>query len=739
MNKEDLELTSYKNRVIDLVLITGIVFSYLAITSVFFRDYPDNIGISFYTQCFFIFLGSIVVVYRKKIRLIFKVYVIIIALLAVFVNGLFNVGFLASAKVYMIVVPVLVSFIFSYKKAIIWLLIFLLVYSICGFLFTRDFLTYSLIADKYIIDANTWLTDGIILFLSTFVLLYVSTNYNKELFNKIKIIRDKNEELKLSERKYKEIFNSTTDAIFIQDSITGIVIDVNEAMLDMYGYADRHEVINQNIWKFSATKNGYTEKKALEKIAEAQSQPAIVFEWLARKKNRDVFWVEVSLRNTSIGGENRLLASVRNINDRKQYEFSVKERDKIFETIFSKSADGITLIQNDKFTACNDSIIRLLELDSRKDIIGKTPWNVSPEFQPDGERSIEKANRMLQIALKKGYYRFEWLHNKKNGNDVFVDIVLTPVTLNNQQIIHCVWRDITEKKQQEIELENHRNNLENLVREKTTDLETKNEELEIINEELLKKNDIINNQNTKLKRILQDLKTTQLQLLQSEKMASLGILTAGVAHEINNPLNYILGACVGLEKHFKKSGEEENAQVKLYLNTLRVGVKRASDIVQGLNQFSRDSKTYTEVCDIHSILDNCLTMLSNQLKHRIVIEKYYSARVPATKGNVGKLHQAFINILSNASQAIKEEGRIAIRTQKKGSNIIVNVADTGVGISEENMQNVINPFYTTKEPGKGVGLGLSITYNIIQEHKGQLEFKSEVSKGTTVVVMLPII
>lgn len=738
MNKEDLELTSYKNRVIDLVLITGIVLSYIAITSVFFRDYPDNIGISFYTQCFLILLGSIIVIYRKKISLILKVHVIILALLAVFVSGLFNVGFLASAKVYMVVVPVLISFIYSYKKAIIWLIIFLLVYSICAFLYTRDFMTYSLIPDKYIIDVNTWLTDGIILFLSTFVLLYVGTNYNKELFNKIKIIGDKSKELKLSERKYKEIFNSTTDAIFIQESTTGIVIDVNKAMLDMYGYTDKHEVINQNIWKFSTTENGFTEKKALEKMAEAQSQPAIVFEWLARKKNGDVFWVEVSLRNTSIGGENRLLASVRNINDRKQYEYSVKERDKTFETIFSKSADGITLIQDGKFTACNDSIIRLLELDSTNDIIGKTPWSVSPEFQPDGKRSIEKGMRMLQIALKKGYHRFEWLHSKKNGDHVIVDIVLTPVILNNQQIIHCVLRDITEEKQQEAELERHRNNLENLVKEKTIDLEAKNEELETINEELLKKNDIINNQNTKLKQTLQDLKTTQIQLLQAEKMATLGILTAGVAHEINNPLNYILGACVGLEKYFKKSGTIENAQVKLYLNTLRVGIKRASDIVQGLNQFSRDSKTYTEACDIHSILDNCLTMLSSQLKHRIVIEKFYSARVPATKGNVGKLHQAFLNILSNASQAIEKEGRITIRTQKKGNNIIVKVADTGIGISKENMQNIINPFYTTKEPGKGVGLGLSITYNIIQEHKGEIDFKSDVGKGTTVTVILQI-
>ena len=278
---------------------------------------------------------------------------------------------------------------------------------------------------------------------------------------------------------------------------------------------------------------------------------------------------------------------------------------------------------------------------------------------------------------------------------------------------HLIWDgielDITDRKQTELELEKYRNHLEKMVAQRTNEL----------------------------KAALDDLREMQAQLVQSEKMASLGILTAGVAHEINNPLNFILGSYTGLEKYFSEKGiEDEN--ILVLLNSLKAGVERTASIVKGLNQFSRDKSNLDEDCHIHSIINNCLLMLNNLIGTRIEVKKKYSPIPVQCSGNVGKLHQVFINILTNAIHAIESEGSISITTQLKKNSVLIEISDTGCGINKNDMKKILDPFYTTKDPGKGTGLGLSIVYNIIEEHKGEIEFQSKVNKGTLVMVKLPI-
>ncbi|NPD87032.1 GHKL domain-containing protein [Lentimicrobium sp. L6] len=297
--------------------------------------------------------------------------------------------------------------------------------------------------------------------------------------------------------------------------------------------------------------------------------------------------------------------------------------------------------------------------------------------------------------------------------------------------------ELSDKAYQNLQLKIHQEHLEILVKEKTEELEAAIEELRATNEELHDKSEIINKQNQSLKTTLNELKEAQAQLIQSEKMASLGILTAGVAHEINNPLNYIMGAYVGLNKiHSQKSYQDNSETLSVLIDSLKTGVDRAANIVTGLNYFSRNSKSLNEDCEIHSIIDNCLTMLHNQTKHRISVKKDYCDSEILITGNSGKLHQVFLNVLSNAVQAIHQKGEITIGTKTTHDNIEVTVKDNGEGISSENLKKITDPFFTTKQPGKGTGLGLSICYNIIKEHKGELSFKSKLGKGTTVIISL---
>lgn len=282
-----------------------------------------------------------------------------------------------------------------------------------------------------------------------------------------------------------------------------------------------------------------------------------------------------------------------------------------------------------------------------------------------------------------------------------------------------------------IQINNQKKELELTVKMRTEELLSSNEELNAINEELYR-------QREELEDTLEKLKNTQNQLIQSEKLASVGILAAGVAHEINNPLNFIKGGIIALQNYFKENiGGYYNDVANLF-EMINTGVSRATGIVTSLNHYSRKDDSKAVETDIHTIIENCLLMLNNQLKHRVTVERDYTSKSISLLCNEGKMHQAILNILSNAEQSIEEEGVITIKTQVKGDSMIISISDNGCGIKPEDLPRITDPFFTTKEAGKGTGLGLSITLNIIEEHKGKLEFQSELGNGTSVIITLPI-
>ena len=247
----------------------------------------------------------------------------------------------------------------------------------------------------------------------------------------------------------------------------------------------------------------------------------------------------------------------------------------------------------------------------------------------------------------------------------------------------------------------------------------------------------IQNNNTELKSTLNRLQETQQQLVRSEKMASLGVLSAGIAHELNNPLNFIKGGVSTLEMIAAKSKQVESEEAHQYLSIIQEGVSRASAILNGLGQFSRQTDNMTEVCDIHKVLDNCLLILANSLKYHVTVQKDYTEKPFFLTGNQGKLHQAIINILTNAEQSITGNGIITITTRVTDGTGFVSIRDSGCGIPPENMRRLGDLFFTTKEPGKGTGLGLSITYKIIEEHLGYVEADSVVGEGTEFRFVFP--
>lgn len=348
---------------------------------------------------------------------------------------------------------------------------------------------------------------------------------------------------------------------------------------------------------------------------------------------------------------------------------------------------------------------------------------------------------IYEILYEKGIFKKYW--------DMSIGFVWA-ATVGQRQIVEEQVAVAEDAKDRYLELNRH---LENRVIERTAVIEKQKEEIEATNKEL-------NN-------ILDSLKMAQRKLIQSEKMASLGQLIAGIAHEINNPVNFISAGVDSLYTNLKDIKQvldiyhritpanvsmklEEIANLKLkveyreaineineLIESIKNGTNRTTEIVKSLRTFSHLDDDILKTSNIHDGLDSTLILLQNKFKNRIEIIKHYGD-IPLIKCYPGQLNQVFMNILSNAIDSIADKGIINISTSRKDNFVQIIIKDSGQGISEKNMSRIFDPFFTTKGIGKGMGLGLSISQSIIEKHNGMIEVNSEPGKGCEFIISIPL-
>jgi signal transduction histidine kinase len=259
-----------------------------------------------------------------------------------------------------------------------------------------------------------------------------------------------------------------------------------------------------------------------------------------------------------------------------------------------------------------------------------------------------------------------------------------------------------------------------------------------------------------------------MQLVQAEKMASLGQLTAGIAHEINNPINFVSSNIEPLKNdisdvlevlhkyeevienkslkiHFQKVEERKHEleldyvqeEIHALLKGIEEGAVRTKEIVKGLRIFSRLDENDIKQFNVHEGLDSTLTLLKSKLGDRIEVIKQYGT-LPLIEGYPGKINQVFMNILTNAVHATPQKGKITITTYMQEDTVRICIRDTGTGMTPEVKRRIFEPFFTTKDVGEGTGLGLAISFGVIEQHKGKITVESEVGKGTEFIITLPV-
>jgi len=694
------EIDSLNNKLIDSALFVGMVLGFVSLIPVIFNLYTNNV-IEFNNISDFLTLVLFlsIFIFRKKIQLKVKTIFILLGLLILISTDFVFYGIFSDNKVLIILFFALLFSIFSLRVTL-WVSIFIFIaYTVFAFLTITGYIKPLIDADVRGFTADVWIINFLLITIVSFAVILIINRFNSYFLKLIHNLEETNKHIIEKESHYTEIFNSVSDAIFIHD-MKGNITDANDSMVKMFKYG-KDELLTMDSKLLSSDFAPYDFEHYKRYVIQTLKSGKSVFEWHLKINRGKLIWIKVTLTSSKIGGKYRILAVVKNIDKEKKASLQLEQYKNELEYKVKKRTEELETI-NEELKTNNEELNFLNEnLDLQKGIIEQKEKRLNSIINNQGEgfsindtdeyfisanyRAHELFNvpegKLIGMNLKDFFDDKEWekikeeskLRKKNIRSSYEVKITLTDGSQkkiivtgtpyyddegNNTGTI-ANFRDITERVHKE-----------NKLRELNEEFETLNEELKETNEEL-------SAQKNTLQDTLDQLKETQNQLIQSEKMASIGVLAAGVAHEINNPLNYIMGGVTGLETMFKEQIHENKESFKPIMDAIKEGVRRTGEIVNGLSHFSRTGNSIKEDCDINLILDNCLIILKNRLKNKIEIKKYYNNLSAIIKCNNGKLHQVFLNILSNAEQSINEKGIITISTEINNKFAVISIEDNG--------------------------------------------------------------
>ncbi len=490
------------------------------------------------------------------------------------------------------------------------------------------------------------------------------------------------EELRESVGKYRTLFDRIDQGISISTK-EGKFIDCNTALLTILGYESKEEFLRIDI-----TKDLYADPEDRKEFQRLIEKDGYLKNYEVEFKRKDGKKIPILLTSHAIKNERGEVVGYQGLNidisERIRIEQELREKHGFLTNLLESSVDIIMVADmRGRMIFFNKAAEKLTGY-KEEEVIGK--FHVT-KFYP------QKVAKDIMQRLKS---------NDFGGRGRLENFLLTIYGKNKEEIPVSLSASIV------YEGERERASLGIF-----TDLREK----------------------MKIERELQD---AQVRLLQSEKMASLGSLAAGVAHEINNPMGGILIYASLLMEDFEASNDPRVQDLKKIVDE----ATRCKEIVKSLLEFGRQTESRFEPIDINKAILDGLFFLENQvLFHDVTIVKRLDSSLPVFEGDSNQLKQVFMNMMVNAAEAMSDKGgslTIATGSSSDQSSIIISFQDTGMGISPEIQSKVFDPFFTTKAVGKGTGLGLSTSYGIIQSHHGNIEVESEMGKGATFTIILPV-
>lgn len=502
--------------------------------------------------------------------------------------------------------------------------------------------------------------------------------------------------LQESESKIRAFFDQTFQFIGLL-SVDGVLLDANQSALAFIN-SDKESVVGRKFsetpwWNHSAD----LQKQIEDAVKRCAAGEILRFDTTNGGANGKIIIIDFSLKPyyDSFGKIVYLIAEGRDITSFHEVLRSMKESEERFRLIFENSPDAAWLMRKTGIFECNQAAVKIFGCSSKQEILQKLPEDLSPEVQPDGRRSVDAAELWMGKAFFEGVVRFEWEYLNSNAEPLPMEVTLSRVRLKNEEVLFASARDLRERRKAE-----------------------------------------------------EASKLLELQFLQSQKMESVGRLAGGIAHDFNNLLTVMRGFSELIMMQFKlpeKASEMMNEVVK--------AVNSASNLTRQLLIFSRKQTSEPRDVNLNSLIQNLEKMLTRILGEDIDLNIFLGKNPGLCFIDPSQVEQALVNLVANARDAMPNGGSLVIETTRifadftsrpfglllpAGSYLLISVRDTGCGMDEETKAHLFEPFYTTKLPEKGTGLGLATVYGIVKQNNGHIAVETTKEKGTAFHVFLPV-
>jgi len=541
------------------------------------------------------------------------------------------------------------------------------------------------------------------------------TEVNKRLKQEMEDCLRQRETLQENEEKFRVICALAQDAIIMLDN-EGNISYWNNAAERTFGYRTEQVIGKALHMLLVPEKSQEAYRKGFSRFKETGQGPVVGqrVEVTAIKKDGTEFPISLSISSIKLKNKWNAVGIARDISERKKIEKENRLANREFSQIFNTAADGMRIIDR------NFNIVKINETFSTLSGISRDESKGMKCYEVFSTPLCHTSNCPL-VQILNGEQRIECeIEKNKDGDKTFYSVIATPFSAPDGELVGIIEdiKDITEGRR------------------------------------------------------------IHSQLLQSEKMASIGQLAAGVAHEINNPTGFVSSNLktlsdyqddiIMLIEQYRRltTALKENMAIAEYpppiseqleriadleaevdidfvLNDIsdlvkesREGTERIKKIVLDLKDFAHPGEDRPQLADINRNIESTLNVVWNELKYKTTVTKDYGD-LPEVECYPQQLNQVFVNLLVNAAQAIEKQGEIKIVTGADDGYVEIRISDTGKGIPEENLSKIFDPFFTTKEVGKGTGLGLNVAYNIIKKHNGTIDVESTVGKGTTFTIRIP--
>jgi PAS domain S-box-containing protein len=480
------------------------------------------------------------------------------------------------------------------------------------------------------------------------------------------------EKLRHSEENYKTLFNSSVIGMYVMDAETFKVVMGNRAAREMVGFSSAEEGIGVNPFDFVVPED---REKVLEiAINEFLQDSRQTHEIQVIDKNGRRGWQSISIARIMHDGRLSSLVSFTDITDRKRMEEALRQGEENYRALFDSSVIGTFVLDAEtmKVVVINRAATEMFGLSSVEEAVGINPLDLIPPEERDMALEIV-TKELFEQDLRQTH---EVRAMTKDGREIWISITAARIMHGGKLAALVSFTDITEQRKQ---------------RER---------------------------------------------LMMTDRLASIGELASGAAHELNNPLTSIIGfSQLLMEKEVPDDIRED-------LKLINSEAQRAAIVTNNLLAFARKHAPMKQLNQINNIIEDVLELRAREHKvNHIDVERYLASNLPEIMVDYFQMQQVFMNTIINAEYFMTKahnRGTLTVTTQKENSTVRISFADDGPGIPPENLGRVFDPFFTTKEAGKGTGLGLSICHGIVTEHGGQIYVRSQLGKGTTIFVDLPI-